>query len=55
MPDDLCADLNELLPGRGQRPLANFPGQRQSAEKIAGIVHQGEELKPHLVLPETVT
>lgn len=55
MPNDLGADLDELLPDCGQRPAADFPGKRQPAQKIVGIVCQGEELQPYLVVTKIVT
>ena len=47
--DDLRADLDQLLPQRGQRPVPHCLRQGQRAHEVAEIVGQGVKLKPNFV------
>ena len=48
---DLCADLNELVPQRGERLVFHSFGQRQGAQEVAEIVGEGMELQANDALP----
>ncbi len=50
---ELAADLDELLPKYCQRPVFDLL-QRQSAQKVAAITGERRELKPDLVVAETM-
>ncbi len=45
MSHDLGADLDELLPKRRHRPAVDLSRQRQTAQEVAEVVGQGEQLK----------
>ena len=51
---ELGADLEELLPKYCQRPVFDLLRQRQSAQKVAEITGERRELKPDLVVAETM-
>jgi len=55
MPYNFGPYLDQLIAQRGQRPLADPAGQGQCAQEIANIICQGEQLQPHLVVPEVTT
>ena len=50
--DYLCANLDHLLPQRGQRPLRNLARQGQGAKEVGEVVRQRMELEPDGVGPE---
>ncbi len=52
MAGNLRADLDQLLPQRGQRSVLNFCRQSQRPHEVAQIVGQGVKLKPNLVVAE---
>ena len=45
MADDLGADLDQLLPQAGQRPVPDRLGRCQGAQEVADIVGEGVKLK----------
>jgi hypothetical protein len=55
MPYNFGPYLDQLIAQGGQRLLADPGGQGQRAQEIANIVCQGEQLQPHLVVPEVMT
>ena len=55
MPYNFGPYLDHFFPQGGQSPLADPAGQGQHAQEIANIVCQGEQLLPHLVVPEVMT
>ena len=52
MADHLRADLDQLLPERGQRPVRHRPWQRQRAHEVGEVVGERVKLKPDLVVAE---
>ena len=47
MADDLRADLDQFLLQARQRPVFDWLGRRQRAEKVAEIVGKRMKLEPH--------
>jgi hypothetical protein len=47
MADDPGTDLHQPIAQRRHRPVFNFGGQRQGAEKVGEVVGQGVKLQPH--------
>ena len=45
-------DLDQLLAQRRQRPLLDLLRQGQRPQEVGQVVGQGEQLQPHLVVPE---
>jgi len=52
MADNLGADLDKLLPQRGQRPVLDLLRQGQRPHEVGEIVGQGVKLEPNLVVAE---
>src|SRR3546814_11892362 len=50
--DDLGADLDQLLPDGGQRPMLHLLRPRQAPRKVGEIVGQGMKLEPDCVVAE---
>ena len=51
---DLRANLDQLPPQRGQRPMFYRLGQGERAQEVANVVGQGKQLKTYLVVAEAV-
>ena len=49
---DLGANLDQLLPERGQRPVLHRLRQGQRPHEVAEVVSQGVKLEPDLVVAE---
>ena len=47
MADHFGADLDQLLPQRGQRPVLDLLGQCQRPHEVGQIVGQGVKLEPN--------
>ena len=52
MSHDLGADLDQLLPQRGQRPVLDLLRQRQCTQEVAEIISEHMELKPDRIVAE---
>ncbi len=52
MAGHLRADLDQLLPERGQRPVRNRPWQGQRPHQVGENVGKGVKLKPDLVVAQ---
>ncbi len=51
---DLRADLDQLVPQRGERPMLDARRQCESPQEVAQVVRQHEQLQSHLIVVEAV-
>lgn len=47
---NLCPDLDQFLPQRGQRPVPHRAWQHRLSKKVPHVVGQDEQQQPHLIV-----
>src|SRR5208282_5452085 len=52
MANDLCPNLDQFLPSRGQGPALNLSRQDQLSKEVPKVVGQDEEMESDLVVVE---